>query len=96
MALSSAEMELSRAEESVGKLEAAWIKWAKITIVLLLVPVIYGAWIVIVALRDEWRVAVIFQEVVHSIFTLRTCCKGRTSSNLTPNFSPQIIRNQNH
>jgi hypothetical protein len=24
-------MELSKAEASVGKLEAAWIKWAKIT-----------------------------------------------------------------
>jgi hypothetical protein len=55
MALSRAEMEVSNAEASVGKLEAVWIKWAKITIVSLLVPIIYGAWIIIVALPVEFK-----------------------------------------
>ena len=43
MALSRAEMELSKAEGSVGRLEAAWIRGAKITIALFLVPIGYAA-----------------------------------------------------
>jgi hypothetical protein len=50
MALSSAEMELSKAEASVGKFEALWIKWAKITIVLLLASMVYGVSLIILAL----------------------------------------------
>ena len=54
MALSRAEMELSKAETSVGRLEAAWIKWAKITIALLFFVVVYGIWIIVVAVREEY------------------------------------------
>jgi hypothetical protein len=50
MELSNAEMHLSNAEVSVGKSEA---RLAKITIALLLVPIGYGIWIVIVAEREE-------------------------------------------
>jgi hypothetical protein len=50
--LSRAEMELSKAEGSVSRLEAAWVRSAKITIALLLVPIGYGAWIIILAERD--------------------------------------------
>ena len=53
MALSRAEMELSKAEASVGRLEAAWIKWAKITIVLLLAAMAYGIRLLILTLREE-------------------------------------------
>jgi hypothetical protein len=53
MALSKAEMELSKAEGSVGRLEAAWIKGAKITIAFFLVPIGYGLWIWILAEKEE-------------------------------------------
>lgn len=55
MALSSAEIELSKAEGSVGKLETAWTKAAEITIALLLVLIGYAAWFLIVTERDEIR-----------------------------------------
>jgi hypothetical protein len=53
IALSRAEMELSKAEGSVTRLEAVWIKAAKITIVGLLGAIVYGLWIIIVAEREE-------------------------------------------
>lgn len=53
MAVSRAEMELSKAEASVGINEALWNRWVKITIFLFLALIGYGAWIVIVALREE-------------------------------------------
>jgi len=46
-------MELSKAEASVGRLEAAWIKWAKITMIGLLVSMVCGVSLIILALRDE-------------------------------------------
>jgi len=64
MSLSRAEMELSKAEASVGRIEDAWIKWAKITMVLLLVPISYGFSLIILALREEY-VAVLNSEFVN-------------------------------
>jgi hypothetical protein len=62
MAASRAEMELSKAETSVGEFEAVWIKWAKITIALLVLLMAYGVRLIIVALhgrtfRCEWGCA---------------------------------------
>jgi hypothetical protein len=54
MSLSSADMALSKAEVSIGKREALWIKWAKITIVLLLASMVYGISLIILALREEY------------------------------------------
>jgi hypothetical protein len=53
-ALSSAEMELSKAEASVGELEEVWSKAAKFTIVGLLIAMVYGVSIIILALREEY------------------------------------------
>jgi len=46
-------MELSKAEGSVSRLEAIWAKGAEITIALLIIPIGYGAWIIIVAEKAE-------------------------------------------
>ena len=54
ISLSRADMALSKAEASVSKLEAVWIKAAKITIVGLLGAIVYGLWIIILALREEY------------------------------------------
>jgi hypothetical protein len=53
MSLSKADMELSKAEASVGRLEALWIKWVKITIILLLIPIFYGIILIILSFREE-------------------------------------------
>ena len=50
MALSNAEMQVSKEEASVGRFEAFW---AKITMVLLLGLAAYGIWIVIVTERED-------------------------------------------
>jgi hypothetical protein len=47
-------MELSRAETSVGKLEAIWIKCARIAIASLLAPMLVGFGLIILALREEY------------------------------------------
>ena len=54
IAVSRADMALSKAEASLGALEAAWIKGAKITIVLLLASMVYGLSLAILALREEY------------------------------------------
>jgi hypothetical protein len=54
IALSRADIALSKAEASLGAFEAAWIKGAKITIVLLLASMVYGLSLVILALREEY------------------------------------------
>jgi hypothetical protein len=46
-------MDFCKAEESIGKLEAAWIRWAKITMALFLIPTGYAAWILIVLLKYD-------------------------------------------
>jgi hypothetical protein len=66
MALSRAEMEVSKAETSVGRLGAFWSRWAKITIILFLVPIIYGAWIIIVALREDYVFLAMQEKVLKS------------------------------
>ena len=53
ISLSNADMELSRAKESVGKFEAAWIRCAKIAIILLFVVMAYGITLIILALSDD-------------------------------------------
>ena len=52
--LSKAEMDLSKADVSFGGFKAAWIDSAEITIVLLGAPVVYGLWLIILALREEY------------------------------------------
>jgi hypothetical protein len=47
-------MELSRAEASIGRAEAAWVKHAKITIVMLLALMIVGVGLIILALREDY------------------------------------------
>jgi hypothetical protein len=51
MELSKAEMEVSKAEVSVGKSEA---KLAKIIFALFTLPLGYGIWLIILALRKEY------------------------------------------
>jgi hypothetical protein len=53
MRLSKAEMDLSKAEASDGRLEAVWVKSAKVAIIGLSVAVFYGLWLMIVALRED-------------------------------------------
>jgi hypothetical protein len=54
MELSRADMELSKAEGSVGRLEADWIKWAKITIAALLALAAVAFYIFILAVREDY------------------------------------------
>jgi hypothetical protein len=54
MSLSRAVMALSRADTSVGRLEALWIRCARIMIVTLFGSMIYGVSLIILALRDEY------------------------------------------
>jgi hypothetical protein len=51
MEFSRAEMELSKSEMSVGRIES---KWAKITVALLLVPMVCCLSLVILAFREDY------------------------------------------
>lgn len=55
--LSKSEMDLSKAEASEGRVEADWIKSAKVAIIGLSGAVFYGLWLIIVALREEYVLA---------------------------------------
>ena len=52
-------MALSKVEASEGRLEALWIKWAKIAITGLVGSMVYGVSIIILALREG---AILFTE----------------------------------
>ena len=54
MSLSSAEIALTKAEASVGGVEAAWSKSAKVTIGALLFLVVVSFCLVMLALRGEY------------------------------------------
>jgi hypothetical protein len=52
--LSKAEIDLSKAEASEGRLEAVWVRSAKVAIIGLTGAVLTACWLIIVALREEY------------------------------------------
>jgi hypothetical protein len=54
MQLSKAEMDLSKAEASEGRLEAVWVKSAIVAIIGLSAVILWCLWCIIVALREEY------------------------------------------
>jgi hypothetical protein len=55
IALSNAEMELSKAEESTGRFEVAWIRGVKIAIMWMGCAVLYALWIIVEIIKDDYK-----------------------------------------